>query len=93
MPLAPLEAMAIGVPVVAHRVGGLPEIIDDGRTGLLIDGLDVAGYARAVRRLTDGSALRAEIVARARAAVAERFSWAAARQAYLGLYREALAIR
>ena len=57
MPLAPLEAMAIGVPVVAHRVGGLPEIIADGRTGLLIDGLDPAGYARAVGRLTDGSAL------------------------------------
>jgi glycosyltransferase involved in cell wall biosynthesis len=53
----------------------------------------VAGYARAVRRLTDGSALRAEIVARARAEVVQRFSWTAARQAYLGLYREALAIR
>jgi glycosyltransferase involved in cell wall biosynthesis len=93
MPLAPLEAMAIGVPVVAHRVGGLPEIIADGRTGLLINGLDPASYVRAVGRLTDGSALRAEIVARARAEVAQRFSWAAARQAYLGLYRKALAVR
>lgn len=93
MPLAPLEAMAVGVPVVAHRVGGLPEIIDDGRTGLLIAGLDPAGYASAVRRLTDGSALRAEIVARARSEVAQRFSWAAARQVYLELYRKALAIR
>jgi glycosyltransferase involved in cell wall biosynthesis len=91
MPLAPLEAMAIGVPVVASRVGGLPEIIEDGRTGLLIDDRDPASYARAVRRLTDGSALRAGIVARARAEVAERFSWAAARQAYLTLYRNALA--
>ena len=92
MPLAPLEAMAIGVPVVASRVGGLPEIIEDGRTGLLIDRLEPAGYARAVGRLTDGSALRGEIAARARAAVVERFSWTVAREAYLALYRNALAI-
>jgi glycosyltransferase involved in cell wall biosynthesis len=93
MPLAPLEAMAIGVPVVASRVGGLPEIIVDGQTGLLIDGHDPASYARAVRRLTDGSALRGQIVERARADVARRFSWAVARQTYLELYREALALR
>jgi glycosyltransferase involved in cell wall biosynthesis len=93
MPLAPLEAMAIGVPVAASRVGGLPEIIVDGQTGLLIDGHDPASYARAVRRLTDGSALRGRIVERARAEVARRFSWAVARQTYLELYREALALR
>ena len=91
MPLAPLEAMAIGVPVIASRVGGLPEIIADGRTGVLIDGHDPRRYADAVRRLTDDAAWRAGIVACARADVAARFSWAAARRAYLELYREVLA--
>jgi glycosyltransferase involved in cell wall biosynthesis len=83
--------MGSGVPVVAAAVGGLPEIIEDGCTGLLIDGHDVARYADAVRRLTGAPEFRSELVARARAAVAERFSWAAARLAYLELYREALA--
>ena len=58
---------------------------------MLIDGHDPSHYAEAVRRLTDDAAWRAGIVARARADVADRFSWAAARRAYLELYREALA--
>ena len=40
MPLAALEAMAIGVPVVASAVGGLTEVIEDGRSGFLIEGRD-----------------------------------------------------
>ena len=45
MPLSVLEAWAAGVPVVATRVGGLPEMIEDGRTGLLIGSGDEAGLA------------------------------------------------
>jgi glycosyltransferase involved in cell wall biosynthesis len=92
MPLAPLEAMALGLPVVASRVGGLPEIIEDGASGVLIDGHDPRPYAAAVRRLSEDAAWRAALVARARAEVAARFSWAAAREVYLAIYREALAL-
>ena len=91
MPLAALEAMAMGVPVVASAVGGLKEIIEDGRSGFLVEGRDPGPYAAAVRRLIADPAERAGVVARAREVVAERFAWAAAQEAYLDLYRAALA--
>ena len=91
MPLAALEAMAMGVPVVASAVGGLREIIEDDRSGFLIDSRDPARYAAAVRRLSADPTQRATIVARARAVVAQRFAWAAAQEVYLDLYRAALA--
>jgi glycosyltransferase involved in cell wall biosynthesis len=89
MPMAPLEAMAIGVPVVASAVGGLTEIIDDGRTGFLIPQPDPARYARAVRALGD-AATRARIVAAARRVFEERYAWPITRQIYLDLYRRLL---
>jgi len=52
--MAAMEAMACGTPVVASRVGGLPEVIEDGRTGYLCDEDDVQGMAgRAIDLLTD----------------------------------------
>jgi D-inositol-3-phosphate glycosyltransferase len=91
MPLAALEAMAMGVPVVASAVGGLREMIDDGQSGFLIDGRDPGRYAAAVRRLSADPEQRARIVARARQVVTERFAWGAAQEVYLDLYRAALA--
>jgi N-acetyl-alpha-D-glucosaminyl L-malate synthase BshA len=49
--LSALEAMACGVPVVASRVGGLPEVVLDGETGYLIDPSDIDGYAEAAIRI------------------------------------------
>ncbi len=48
MPNVILEAMVAGRPVVATRVGGIPELVQDGVTGLLVEPGDVAGFARAV---------------------------------------------
>jgi sugar transferase (PEP-CTERM/EpsH1 system associated) len=48
MPLVVLEAWAAGVPVVATRVGGLPDLVDDGRTGVLVDFGDEDALARAL---------------------------------------------
>ena len=50
-PMAVLEAAAQGVPVVASAVGGVPELVDDGRTGLLVPPGDVAALAGALTRL------------------------------------------
>ncbi|HLS19539.1 MAG TPA: glycosyltransferase, partial [Paracoccaceae bacterium] len=47
--LVAMEALAAGTPVVAYRAGALPEIIEHGRTGLLVEMGDVEGLARAMR--------------------------------------------
>lgn len=51
--LAALEPMARGVPVIASRVGGIPEVVVDGQTGLLVPPGDEAALERAMRRLLD----------------------------------------
>ena len=51
--LAALEAMACAVPVVTTRVGGLPEVVEDGRTGFLHEVGDTAGMAASLRRLLE----------------------------------------
>jgi glycosyltransferase involved in cell wall biosynthesis len=55
---AVLDAMALGVPPVAFRVGGLPELIVDGVTGLLAEPGSVSDFARAAGRLVDDQELR-----------------------------------
>jgi L-malate glycosyltransferase len=72
--LAALEAMACEVPVVASRVGGLPEVVDDGVTGFLCAPEDLDGMAaRAVELLTD-SAMHARMGQAARRIAIERFA-------------------
>ncbi len=59
MPLFVFECMAAGTPLVATSVGGLPEIVDEGRTGLLVPPRDPAALADALERvLTDGALAR-----------------------------------
>ena len=72
--LAALEAMACEVPVVATRVGGLPEVIDDGVTGFLHPVDDIDGMAGSIVRLVGDAALHARICAAGRQAALERFS-------------------
>jgi glycosyltransferase involved in cell wall biosynthesis len=52
-PLAILEAMASGLPVIATRHGGILDVVGDGETGLLVDERDVDGMAKAMARLTE----------------------------------------
>ncbi len=60
---AVIDAMALGVPPVAFRVGGLPELIGDGETGLLVEPGDVAAFARAAATLIDDASLRRRLAA------------------------------
>ena len=70
---AVLLAMAAGVPVIASNVGGIPEIVEHERTGLLTENTPQA-IAAAVRRLMNDRALARSLAAQARAAVEQKFS-------------------
>ena len=60
-PMAALEAMAQGLPVVASNVGGLPELVEDGRTGILVPPTDVGALANALRILAADAQRRREM--------------------------------
>lgn len=91
-PLALLESLACGVPVVALAAAGVPEIIDEGRTGYLVDPADTSGlFARRVETLIADAALRGHMSAQAHAA-AQQYSPEACLQATLASYEEAIAL-
>lgn len=70
-----LEAFAHGKPAVATSVGGVPEVLEEGRTGWLVDVGDHQAIARHVVRLLDAPELRAQMGATARATIEQQFSF------------------
>ena len=70
-----VEAMAAGLPVVANRVGGVPDLVHDGMTGLLAERGDVAGLADRLTRTLDDRAATAARAAAARAHVQAHYAW------------------
>ena len=79
-----LEAMAAGKAVLATRVGGVPEIVTDGETGLLVPAEDVSALAGAIKRLTDDAPLRQRLGA-AGWERAQAFGWDVIAEQYLGI--------
>lgn len=74
LPLSVMEAMAAGRAVVATSVGGVPEIVEDGRSGLLVPPGDADALATALRRLIADPALRAELGRAAALRVQQQFT-------------------
>jgi glycosyltransferase involved in cell wall biosynthesis len=73
LPNSAIEALAAGVPVVAANHGGLPEIVRDRATGILVAPGDVVALAKGLRTLADDPAMRAELGRAAAADAPERF--------------------
>jgi glycosyltransferase involved in cell wall biosynthesis len=69
-----LEAMAAGLPVVATKVGGVPEFVKDGQTGFLVDGEDLEAQTAVIARLIRDSDLRARLGKQARAYIEQNHS-------------------
>jgi starch synthase len=85
-----LEAMACGSPVVASAVGGIREIVQSGRSGLLVPPSDPPGLAEAVNRLLGDTALQNRLAVNARKRVMERFSWESAARRTFEIYKSLL---
>jgi glycosyltransferase involved in cell wall biosynthesis len=88
MPLA--EAMATGLPCIGSRAGGIPGIISEGVTGLLVERGDVEGLTAALRHLAMNGALREQMGREARRRAEEHFDWSVPTARLETLYRQAL---
>jgi glycosyltransferase involved in cell wall biosynthesis len=90
MPMSVAEAMAAGLPVVASAVGGIPELVQDGVTGMLVASSDEAALSSALDLLLRDPDLRRRLGAAGRERALERFDLPRFRAAHLELYRKEL---
>jgi glycosyltransferase involved in cell wall biosynthesis len=88
LPMSILEAMTHALPIVASNVGGVPELIDDGRHGLLVPAGDAASLAGAIKRLRDDPGLRRQLGEAARHRASTDFSMSEMKRKYDLLYDE-----
>jgi glycosyltransferase involved in cell wall biosynthesis len=86
LPMVLLEAMALRVPIIAHRTGGIPGLLDQGACGILIDNQDPEAYARATMRLKENPELRSLIADMALTRVTGKYSAKKNAQAFLEEY-------
>jgi starch synthase len=85
--------MACETAVVASGVGGIPEVVDDGRTGLLVPPSDPAALAAAINRLLDDPDLARRMGIAGRERAVAHFSWRAIAEQTVALYEDVLAGR
>lgn len=85
-----LESMSTGLPLVGTNVGGIPALIDDGQTGLLVPPGDPPALAAAIRRLCDSPAERARLGAAARRRVVDEFAWSVITARTVQMYQRVL---
>ncbi|MEN9935830.1 MAG: hypothetical protein RLZZ387_2409 [Chloroflexota bacterium] len=90
LPNTLLEGMSAARPIVASRVAGIPDVIDDGVHGLLAPAADAAGLAGAITRLLDDRGFARRLGERARRRVLEELTWDAAAERFERTYERAL---
>lgn len=84
------EAMACGVPALSTRVGGIPELIVDGESGLLAEPGNPEALAREILKLLEDENLRRSMGEKAQERVAEHFTWGKVADRLCGVYRRVL---
>jgi len=90
MPISLLEAMASGVPIVSTNAGGIPDMVDDGKTALLVPAGDWQAMAEAALRVLENAQLASSLRA-AGIEAAQRYTWKAVRPLLNAVYSAAIA--
>jgi len=85
-----LEAMAMGRPCVATRVGGVPDLVSDGRTGILVEPKDPVALAKGLIKVLDEPALAKDMGVNARKRVGKEFTWPRITDRLEHIYKEVL---
>lgn len=85
LPMTILEAMALGTPVVATAVAGVPEVLRDGVNGILVGDQTPEAVSAAIKRLESGD-VREQIILNAKRTIDERYTWKSTFERYLWLY-------
>ena len=85
-----LEAMAAGVPVVAAKVGGVPDLIQEGKTGILCDPLDAENMRSAIERMMTDPGRARDLAMNALESAQQRFHPRVIAQRHLSIYQEVL---
>jgi len=83
-----IEAMELGLPVVASNVGGIPDVVLDGISGLLVPEKDPQALAKAFKRLAAEPALVQQLLEGAQKRIAECFSWDGIIQRQIEVYKK-----
>jgi len=83
-----IEAMSCGKPIIASNAGGITDVIDDNKTGILAPPGDIRALAEAIKKLANNLQLRKKMGEQARKAIDERFNWDKITEKLISLYEE-----
>lgn len=89
-PMVVLEAMAAGVPVLAAKVGGVPDLIEEGENGIFCDPLDDASMRSGVSKILDDPALAGQLAITAKQQARKRYHPSVIAEQHVEIYREVL---
>ncbi|MFP4573037.1 MAG: glycosyltransferase [Desulfobacterales bacterium] len=90
LPMVALEAMQAGLPVIATKVGGLPELLDQGRAGMLVEKNSPESLSHAILKTAESPSLREQLADQGRKRVTESYSSTAMARGYLEIYNNVI---